>query len=149
MTRTLKKSPPRRGADLTVRDVMTTELVSIHPEDTVGEVIRLLADSRVSGLPVVDSRRRLLGVVSTTDVLSAAAEAEDDTARERLLRDTMAREIMTARGLVVEPDLELREAALQMEYGDVRRLFVEEEGQVVGVISRSDINRIYATGLLR
>ncbi|MBX3148412.1 MAG: CBS domain-containing protein [Gemmatimonadales bacterium] len=136
-----------RGAERTVRDVMTSDVISIHPDQTVTELIGQLADTHVSGLPVIDSRRRLLGVVSTTDLLSAFAEAGDGEARERLMQQT-ARDIMTPRGLVVEPDLELREAALQMEYGGVRRLFVEYEGQVVGVISRSDINRVYALGLL-
>ncbi len=137
----------RWSAGRTVREVMTSDVVSIHPDQSVGELIGQLADSRVSGLPVIDTRRRLLGVVSTTDLLAAFAEAGDDEARERLMQQ-MARDIMTPRGLVVEPTLELREAALQMEYGDVRRLFVEEEGQVVGVVSRSDINRAYALGLL-
>jgi len=137
----------RQSAGRTVRQVMTADVVAIHPDQSVGELITQLADSRVSGLPVIDSRGRLLGVVSTTDLLAAFAEAGDDEARERLMQQT-ARDIMTPRGLVVEPNLELREAALQMEYGDIRRLFVEEEGQVVGVISRSDINRAYAMGLL-
>jgi CBS domain-containing protein len=55
-------------------------------------------------------------------------------------------EVMTRKTLTVSPDTELREAALAMEYGDVHRLFVQEHGALVGVISRSDVSRALATG---
>jgi CBS domain-containing protein len=55
---------------------------------------------------------------------------------------------MTPRPLTVSPETDLREAALQMDYADVHRLFVELDGKVVGVVSRSDVNRAYASGKL-
>jgi len=54
--------------------------------------------------------------------------------------------VMTRRTLTVRPETELREAALAMEYGDVHRLFVERDGALMGVISRSDVSRALATG---
>jgi CBS domain-containing protein len=57
-------------------------------------------------------------------------------------------EIMTPRPLTVSPDAEVREAAQQMLYAEIHRLFVVEDGRVVGVISTSDIMRAVATGQL-
>ena len=53
---------------------------------------------------------------------------------------------MTSPALTIGPDAELREAALAMEYGDVHRLFVEQGGELVGVVSRSDVSRALAVG---
>lgn len=131
-----------------VRDVMTTDVVTIEPGATLSEALELLADTHVSAVAVVDRYQALVGVVSSTDILAAGAEAGEDEARARLRADGVVRDVMTSKVLTVQPDLELREAALQLEYGDVHRLFVEEEGRLVGVISRSDISRAFAAGLL-
>jgi CBS domain-containing protein len=139
-------APPHRPR--VVRDLMTSDVVSISPDAQVSRAVELLADAHVSGLAVIDHHERLIGVVSTTDLLNAEAEAGDDAARNRLWSVATVRDIMTARALTVSPDLELREAALQMDYGDVHRLFVEADGRLIGVISRSDINRAFATGRL-
>lgn len=140
-------SPPPEKPRV-VRDLMTRDVISIAPDAPVARAVELLADAHVSGLAVIDHHERLIGVVSTTDLLNAEAEAGDDGARERLFSVATVRDIMTARALTVSPDLELREAALQMDYGDVHRLFVETDGRLIGVISRSDINRAFATGRL-
>jgi CBS-domain-containing membrane protein len=105
-----------------------------------------LADSHVSGLAVLDGHKRLVGVISTTDILTAEAEAGDESERVRALATTMVRDVMTPRPLTVAPETALREAALQMDYADVHRLFVEADGVIVGVLSRSDINRMFAAG---
>jgi CBS domain-containing protein len=55
-------------------------------------------------------------------------------------------EIMTARPLRIGPDADVRDAARQMLYADVHRLFVEENGWLVGVISQTDIVRVLGTG---
>lgn len=131
-----------------VRDLMTADVISIAPDASVARAVELLADAHVSGLAVIDHHERLVGVVSSTDLLNAEAEAGDEAARSRLWTVATVRDIMTPRALAVGPELELREAALQMDYGDVHRLFVEAGGRLIGVISRSDINRAYATGRL-
>jgi CBS domain-containing protein len=60
----------------------------------------------------------------------------------------MVRDIMTPHPLTVSPDTEVREAAQQMLYADVHRLFVVDGDRVVGVISTTDIMRAIATGRL-
>lgn len=129
-----------------VAQLMTTDVVTIRPDATLDEAMTRLADSHVSGLAVVDGRKHLLGVLSTTDLLAAEVETGDELARAQVLRDTLVQDVMTAPPLTVSPDADAREAALEMEYGDVHRLFVELDGELLGVISRSDINRALATG---
>jgi CIC family chloride channel protein len=127
-----------------VAELMQTKLTTVDPEAPVAEAVQALAESHISALPVVDSRGRLVGVVSTTDILTAAAETEDAKARERLFAHTMVKEIMTPKPFTIAPDAEVKEAAQQMLYAEVHRLFVEDAGRLVGVISQSDIVRAVA-----
>ena len=132
-----------RVADLMQRDVKT-----IAPEASVFELVQSLADSHVSGLPVVNATGRVIGVVSATDVLQAGAEKEDARARANLFEHTMVRDIMTPKPHVIEPEADVREAAQHMLYTEVRRLFVEDDGRLVGVISQTDIAHAVGTGRL-
>ena len=143
-----KKAARAPAPARTVRDLMTVDVVSIEPDALVTQAITMLADSHVSGLAVVDVHQRLLGVISTTDIVAAEAEMAAEPERDRLWAEAVVRDIMTRKALAVSPNLELREAALQMDYGDVHRLFVEENGRLIGVISRSDSNRAFAAGAI-
>jgi CBS domain-containing protein len=124
----------------TVADVMTRDVLSLHSEATLRDAIAFLATQHVSGAPVLDAKRRMVGTISSSDVLQADSEGAD-------LDATTVADVMTRRALTVSPGTELREAALAMEYGDVHRLFVERGGELVGVVSRSDVNRALANGL--
>ena len=132
-----------RVADLMQRDVKT-----IAPDASVAELVQSLADLHVSGLPVVSSTGQVIGVVSATDVLQAGAEREDTESRARLFADTMVRDIMSPTPQVIEPEADARDAAKHMLYQEVRRLFVEDQGRLVGVISQTDIAHAVGTGRL-
>jgi CBS domain-containing protein len=131
-----------------VRELMKTDLKTVDPDATVAEAVTVLADGHVSGLPVVDGRRRVLGVISASDVVAAIAESGSATERERLFDGTRVREIMTPRPQVVTSDTDVAEAARVMLYLEIHRLFVEEAGELVGVISQSDIAGAVATAKL-
>ena len=98
-------------------------------------------------MPVIDSHRRILGVLSVSDVLAAEAEANDDESRA-VLTERMASDLMTPKAVTIEPEAPAREAARLMLYADVHRLFVVDQGRLVGVISTTDIVRAVATGAL-
>jgi CIC family chloride channel protein len=131
-----------------VADIMQTAVRTVASDARVSEVVVSLADAQVTGLPVVDARERVIGVVSSTDLIAAQADTQSAAEREILLEQTPVRDIMTPRPLVIESTAEVRAAARHMLYAEVRRLFVEENGALVGVISHTDIVRAVATGTI-
>jgi CBS domain-containing protein len=131
-----------------VADLMQKDVKTIAPEATVAELVQSMADLHVSGLPVVNSSGQVIGVVTATDVLQAGAEREDAESRASLFEDTMVRDIMTPSPQVIEPEADARDAAKHMLYTEVRRLFVEDQGRLVGVISQTDIAHAVGTGRL-
>jgi predicted transcriptional regulator len=133
---------------MTVAELMQRKVKTVRSEASVAEAIVSLADAHISGMPVVDGAGKVIGVLSTTDVLTAEAEADDPAARQALFETTEVREIMTPRPFIIAPGEDIREAARRMLYADVHRLFVAEGDQVVGIISTTDIVRAVATGRL-
>lgn len=131
-----------------VAELMESEVQTVPTDAVVNDAVVTLAESRITGLPVVDGGGRLVGVISTTDILASEEEAEDQTAREALFERTFVRDLMTPRPLTISPDADIKEAAQQMLYADVHRLFVTESERLLGVISTTDIMRAVATGRL-
>ncbi|WP_432971473.1 CBS domain-containing protein [Dactylosporangium sp. CA-233914] len=124
---------------LTVADVMTPEVVVATADCLVREIIDVLTDYGVSGLPVVDSDDRVIGVVSEADLLPAlAGDADDDAVARR-----SARELMTTPAVSVGPDAGVRIAARLMARHRVGRLPVVEDGtgRLVGMLTRGDLIR--------
>lgn len=124
-----------------VAELMTAGAKSIAPDATIAEAIAVIADEHISALPVVDHMDRLIGVLSTTDILQSAAEAADRIEREQVFEETLVKDLMTARPATVPVTADVKEVAQQMLYLDVHRLFVDDDGKLVGVISQSDIVR--------
>jgi CBS domain-containing protein len=59
-----------------VAEIMETDVETVTPDTPVSEALVTLADARVSGLPVVDNSKRVIGVVSSTDLIGAQAETQ-------------------------------------------------------------------------
>jgi CBS domain-containing protein len=133
---------------MTVAELMQRSVKTVRSDASIAEVVASLAEAHVSGLPVVDGSGRVIGVVSTSDVLMAEAEVESPGARRELLEDTAVLEIMTPHPLRVAASEDVREAARQMLYADVHRLLVIEGERVIGIISTTDIVRAVANGKL-
>lgn len=131
-----------------VKEVMTAPAVTITEEATVKEGLQLLARHDVTALPVVDRDGRLVGVVSEADLLRDVLPRDP---RSHLLprepTNTPAGsvgDVMTRLSLTVSPGSDLAEAADLMADTAVKSLPVVEDGQVVGVVSRSDIVHLLA-----
>lgn len=132
-----------------VAELMHTDVKTIAPDASIADLVQSLADARVSGLPVVTPDGRVIGVVSATDVLQAASEKDDAKARTNLFDRVTVRDIMTPNPHVIEPDSDVQEAARHMLYTEVRRLFVQDRGRLVGVISQTDIAHAIGSGRLQ
>jgi len=138
----------------TVRDVMTRDVIVVSPTTPLKDVVTLLIERRVSGLPVLDADR-VVGVISEADLLTKQyATAEDAPSgplafasrrhRTDERRDALtAGEAMTAPALTVGPDTSLPEAARLMIERRVNRLPVVEHDRLVGIVTRADIIKPY------
>lgn len=131
-----------------VAELMQTEVQTVSSDAVLNDAVVSLADSHVSALPVLDETGRMVGVISTTDIVASEEEAEDRKAREALFERTPVRDLMTPSPLTISPAADIKEAAQQMLDADVHRLFVTEGERLIGVISTTDIMRAVASGQL-
>ena len=138
---------------ITVNEVMTRRVVTASPETTFKEAVGLLKRYRVSGLPVVDSIGKLVGVVSEADLLNKAEKREPDayvleSRRHRLDRSraaaldvasAMSREVTSVRA-----NSPIALAAREMHLRGFKRLpVVDDDGRLVGIVSRSDLLKVF------
>jgi CBS domain-containing protein len=124
-----------------VAELMQTQVQTIRFDATLADVVETLSDGHITGVPVVDRHGKMLGVVSTTDVLEAQAES---IAGKAAWEDRMVGDVMTRPPLTIGENAGVHEAAQRMLYAEVHRLFVEKGGELVGVISQTDIVRALA-----
>jgi CBS domain-containing protein len=94
-----------------VADIMQTDVRTVTSDTPVSEVVVSMADGQVTGLPVVDARNRVIGVVSSTDLIGAQAETRSAEERQILLEQTPVRDIMTPKPLMIESTADVQEAA--------------------------------------
>jgi CBS domain-containing protein len=137
-----------------VGDVMTTDVVTVPPDMPYKAVADLLVQHGVSAVPVVDATGRVLGVVSEADLL-AKLEYADRTPRHPLSARRMrygsgkaagdtAGELMTAPAVTVRRTETVTRAARLMDAAGIRRMpVVNYDGQLVGIVARRDLLRLY------
>lgn len=137
-----------------VADVMTRDVVSVRLDTPMPDVVNALVDHGVSGVPVLDMRRHVVGVVTEADLIvkqAAVGGVVGPAMRHRLRRQavtgTMARtaaELMTSPAVTLEPGARLTAAAATMARRGVKRLpIVDADQQLVGIISRRDVLSVY------
>jgi CBS domain-containing protein len=126
----------------TVGELMTWDPILVSADAPLSEVAELLDRFDISGVPIVDWRGHLLGVVSQTDLLRVRA-TEDLWARWPGLA---ARHLMTRPALTASSETPIEEAVARMESNHVHRLVVVgDDGETpIGVISTSDLVRAMA-----
>jgi CBS domain-containing protein len=120
---------------LRARDVMTTRVVTVGPDDPLSVAIRKMTELRFSALPVIDARFRLVGIISLLDVLRHREVGGADT--------TTVGAVMNPDVLSVPPRASLDLVAHRLRsYGELRVMPVVERSVLVGVVTRSDLLRI-------
>lgn len=136
----------------TVAEVMTREVATASPEASLKAVAWSLHYNGVSALPVVDTRRHPIGVVSEADLLRRQAALPDSEGRGPLQgtttvdRHTMdartAGDLMSAPALTARPEWGIVETARYLHERGVKRLpVVDDTGTLVGIVSRVDLLR--------
>jgi CBS domain-containing protein len=146
----LPQPQPRRWARR-VRDVMTTAVVTADQLTPYKEIARLLAENRISGLPVLAAGRHVAGVVTEANLLAQ----EEKRAWERMAVPghglgsqqhwaLTAGELMSSPAITISPDATVGSAARAMNDHRVRRLpVVDSGGRLLGIVSRRDLLSVF------
>ncbi len=138
-----------------VRNVMTAEVVTVTEQAPFVELIRLMAVHKVSALPVLGGDGRVVGIVSEADLLRKE-EYQDDQDRPHLLESRRRRiarakaaghtaaDVMSAPVVTISPEASVPAAAKLLARHAVKRLpVVDDEGRLVGIVSRADLLRLF------
>ncbi|AWZ03405.1 MULTISPECIES: CBS domain-containing protein [unclassified Streptomyces] len=113
-----------------VGEVMTAEVIAVDRSATFREIVKLLADYDITGLPVVDEDDRVVGVVSESDLLARTARTAAD--------------IMSAPAVTVRAQESVSEAGQLMTRRGVERLpVIDEEERLIGIVTRRDLLRVF------
>lgn len=138
-----------------VRDVMTTDVVTVEPWTPFKDIVTQLAEHRISATPVLDPEGDVLGVVTEADLLLKQEHADLElnaplawNRRRRLEREkaaaAVAGELMTTPAVTVPPTATITEAARRMHTAGVKRLpVVNDAGRLVGIVSRADLLKVF------
>ncbi|MFJ8165803.1 CBS domain-containing protein [Streptomyces sp. NPDC096136] len=117
-----------------VADLMTPGAVTVRGSTAFKEIARLLQEFDITAVPVVDDTGRPVGVVSEADLLRRRGAGGTPTAQG----------LMTSPAVTARPEWSVVRAARVMERSGVKRLpVVDADGRVVGVLSRSDLVRLF------
>jgi CBS domain-containing protein len=138
----------------TAQEIMTTDIIMVHPEESLHQVSRKLAENGTSGVPVVDDIERIVGVVTEHDIVSYLSTFED---KELEVLDTKelphlahiylqasakpVKVVMTTEIITAKPDTKIEILARLMTDNNINRVPIVEKGKLIGMVSRIDILR--------
>jgi len=128
-----------------VREVMTTTLVTVSPEDSLQHALKLLEKYHVHELPVVTPQGHLIGIVTDGDLKLMTPVyplLPDHEEIRQALRDLKVAVAMTVEPVVISPNATLLEATKQLFEHSIGALLVAEEEKLLGMLSVSDVLRI-------
>ena len=138
-----------------VREIMTTDVLTIGPEAELRDVARLFVEHGISGVPVCGARREILGVVSEGDILFKEQGRPDegqsllariDGSADRAAAKAAAVKVgdaMTAPAITVPAYCSVAHAARIMSEHGINRLPVVKGDEVVGIVTRTDLVRAF------
>lgn len=124
-----------------IRDIMNSQVVRIHPDESVAVAARALTHYNIGVLPVCGADGRLCGVVTDRDLVIRCM------ASGRTPEKTRVREIMTPQVVSAAPDMEVGAAAHLMGRQQIRRLPVVENGRLCGMVSLGDMANKEESGM--
>ncbi len=117
----------------TVRHIMSPVVYCMREYASLSEAAEALRSRLISGAPVIDRDGEYVGIISQSDISSTLAKGVTD------LTSVMVREIMTSHILKISVDADMKELGQALMIAGVHRLLVVEEGNVVGLVSTSDL----------
>ena len=148
---------------LKVRDIMTTELITVSPEMEVVQATKLLLENRINGVPVTDETGKLVGVLCQSDLIAQQkklpipsfftllnglipliSKKQLEKQVQKIAAITVA-QAMTANPVTVQPDMKIEEVAALMVDRNFHTVPVVDEGELVGIVGKEDMLRTLIT----
>jgi len=129
-----------------VQERMSTHPVTITTETTMTDALRVMRENQVRRLPVLDETGRLVGIVSEKDLLYASPSPATSLSiyeMHYMLTQLRVTELMTSDVITVAPDVPLEEAARIMADNKIGGLPVVDDGDLVGIITETDIFKVF------
>ncbi|MCD5410771.1 MAG: CBS domain-containing protein [Clostridiales bacterium] len=145
-----------------VKDIMTTNVISVKKEQKIENAVKILMDNNFSGMPVVDVENKVIGVITEGDliyrskklriptfftILDSYIFLESMKNLEKQIKKMVGyrvEDVMTVDVITVTEDTTVEEIATIMTRKKINRVPVVKEGVLVGVVSRRDIIKAYA-----
>lgn len=149
-------------------DLMTEKVVCVHPETAIQDLIKILMKNHINGVPVVDKKGKLIGVVSKTDIVEydrTARKKRGGGAKKSFYKDTngklkkevdkllktkdfgkaFVKDIMTPHVITAQANDTIDRLAKIMYDKKIHRVIIQDKEQVIGVVSTLDILRAVST----
>jgi CBS domain-containing protein len=144
---------------LTVRDIMEVNVPPVYPEDPIEQVVRVLRDHELPGVPVINEGGRCIGIITESDLIMGGEKEDlhlphyfelfggfvflESTKKfeERLRKaiGSTAQDVMTGDPVTTEPDATIGEVARLIARHKHNRIPVVEHGRLIGVVTRVDV----------
>jgi len=143
---------------LAAKDIMTKDVITVRPEATVEELARLLMEHKISGVPVVDDNKKIVGIVTENDlirknkrlhiptvirlfdayIMLGSGKAEEEIKK---MAATTVEQICTEKVVSIEEETSLEDIATIMAEQHIHLLPVLRGGTVVGIVGKADMVR--------
>ena len=142
---------------LKVKDIMTTELITVSPETEILQAAKILLEKRINGIPVVDEAEKLVGILCQSDLIaqqkrlpipsfftfmdglfSSSFTKQMEKQVQKIAAITVA-QAMTPNPVFVEPDMGIEVVAGLMVDSGLHTIPVLSEGRLVGIVGKEDI----------
>lgn len=124
------------------KDLMTKEVIFAKPDETIKEVLLKMLKNNISGLPILDNEKRVIGILSQTDIvrLSEKYKKED-------LENMKVNQIIKGRKkklIVAKPNTPIKRLIRLMVKHDISRIpIVDSENKILGIVTKTDILKLF------
>ncbi len=141
----------------TARDIMTTPVITVGPDTSIKELVKILGEHRINGAPVIDKDSKLVGIVTEADIVDQCKKLhipsffnfldgiiflEDPSILEKEIKKmsgTTVGDICTTEVETVSPDTPVQDIATLMAEKHIQTIPVMDGDRLVGVVGRWDV----------
>ena len=144
---------------LKVKDIMTTDVITVSPETEILQAAKLLLEGRINGIPVVDETKKLVGILCQSDLIAqqkripipsfftfmdglfSTSSAKQMEKQVQKIAAITVGQAMTPNPVFVEPEMGIEVVAGLMVDNGFHTIPVLQEGKLVGIVGKEDILR--------